>query len=75
MTVGGCPAVTEYFAKGTAPTQYCNVHPDVVPTPEPQPDTTAGDTGDAAAGTEPDAGAEPAADAEPAAGAEDTSGT
>lgn len=75
LTVGGCPAVTEYFAKGTAPTQYCNVHPDVVPTPEPQPDTTAGDTGDAAAGTEPDAGAEPAADAEPAAGAEDTSGT
>ncbi len=53
LTVGGCPATTEYFARGTAPTQYCNVHYDVVPTSETPADGSgeATDTPDAEDGS------------------------
>lgn len=38
---GSCPAVTEYFAKGTVPTDLCNIHFAAAQTPET---TTPGNT-------------------------------
>ena len=64
LTVGGCPSKTEYFAKGTAPTQYCNVHPDVVPVPETEAPAPA-ENGEAEGTPEAEQTA-PAADTPPA---------
>lgn len=39
----GCPAIEEYFANGTSPTEYCTQH---IPAPEPEPEEGEGTEGD-----------------------------